>query len=92
VEVVGDILWWVLLAYLLAVFARIVIGWLPVKWPRAVRPLVVFIYDITEPLLSPLRRVIPIVPLSGGVGLDLSPTVLIIAILFLQRIVRAVFR
>jgi uncharacterized protein YggT (Ycf19 family) len=52
---------------------------------------VVFIYDITEPLLSPLRRVIPIVPLSGGVGLDLSPTVLIVAIVFLQWLVRRVF-
>jgi YggT family protein len=91
VEIVGDILWWILLVYLVAVFARIIIGWLPVKWPRPVRPLVVFIYDVTEPLLSPLRRVIPIVPLSGGVGLDLSPTVLIVAIVFLQLLVRRVF-
>jgi YggT family protein len=91
VEIVGDILWWVLLAYLIAVFARIIIGWLPVKWPSALRPLVVFIYDITEPLLSPLRRVIPIIPLSSGMGLDLSPTVLIIAIVFLQWLVRKIF-
>jgi len=91
VEIVGDILWWILLAYLIAVFARIVIGWLPVQWPKPLRPVVVFIYDITEPLLSPLRRVIPVVPLSGGVGLDLSPTVLIIVIFFLQWLVRRVF-
>lgn len=90
-RIVGDILWWVLLAYLIAVFARIIIGWLPVKWPAVLRPVVVFIYDITEPLLSPLRRVIPIVPLSGGMGLDLSPTVLIIVIIFLQWLVREVF-
>jgi len=91
-RIVGDILWWILLAYLVAVFARIIIGWLPVKWPGVLRTVVVFIYDITEPLLSPLRKVIPIVPLSGGVGLDLSPTVLIIAIVFLQWLVREVFR
>jgi YggT family protein len=91
VEIVGDILWWILLVYLVAVFARIIIGLLSVKWPRPLRPVVVFIYDITEPLLSPLRRVIPIVPLSGGVGLDLSPTVLIVAIVFLQWLVRRVF-
>ena len=90
-EIVGDILWWILLAYLIAVICRIIIGWLPVKWPSPLRPVVVFIYDITEPLLSPLRRVIPIVPLSGGVGLDLSPTVLIIAIVFLQWLVGKVF-
>ena len=86
-KVVGDILNWILLAYLMAVFARIIIGWIPVKWPRALRPVVVFIYDITEPLLSPLRRVIPVVPLGEGVGLDLSPTVLIILIFFLRWLV-----
>ena len=90
-EVVGDILWWVLLCYLIVVFARIIITWLPVRWPRSVRPIVVFIYDITEPLLSPLRRVIPIVPLGGGAGIDLSPTVLIVAIIFLQWLVGKVF-
>jgi uncharacterized protein YggT (Ycf19 family) len=91
VEVVGDILWWILLAYLVAIVARIIIGWLPVKWPRSIRPIVVFIYDITEPLLSPLRGVIPIVPLGEGAGLDLSPTIVIFAILFLQWLVRKVF-
>lgn len=90
-EIVGDILWWVLLAYLVAVFARIIIAWLPVKWPRSVRPLVVLIYDITEPLLSPLRRVMPVIPLGEGTGLDLSPTVLVFLIFFLQWLVRRVF-
>ena len=90
-EVVGDILWWILLAYLIVVFARIIITWIPVRWPRSVRPLVVLIYDITEPLLSPLRRLIPIVPLGEGAGLDLSPTVLILAIIFLQWLVRKIF-
>jgi len=91
VDIVGDILWWILLAYLVAVFARIIITWIPVKWPRSVRPVVVFIYDITEPLLSPLRRIIPVVPLGEGAGLDLSPTVLILAIFFLQWLVRKIF-
>ena len=90
-EIVGDILWWILLAYLIAVFARIIIAWLPVKWPRSIRPLVVLIYDITEPLLSPLRRVLPIIPMGEGVGFDLSPTVLIVVIFFLQWLVRRVF-
>ncbi len=90
-ELVGDILEWILLAYLVVIFARIIIGWLPVKWPSVLRPVVVFVYDITEPLLSPLRRIIPVIPLGGGVGLDLSPTVLIIAILVLRMLVQKVF-
>ncbi len=90
-EIVGDILSWILLAYLVAVFARIIIAWLPVKWPRGIRTIVVFIYDITEPLLSPLRRVIPVIPVGEGVGLDLSPMVLILAIFFLRWLVERVF-
>jgi len=91
VDVVGDILYWILLAYLVAVFARMIISWIPVKWPRSIRPVVVFIYDITEPLLSPLRRIIPIVPLGEGAGLDISPMVLVLAIFFLQWLVRKIF-
>jgi len=90
-ETVGDILWWILLAYLLVVFARVIIGWLPVRWPRGVRSVVVFIYDITEPVLSPLRRFLPTIPVGEGVALDLSPTVLILLIFFLQWLVRRLF-
>jgi len=91
VEAVGDILWWILLVYLILVLARVIIGWLPVRWPRGVRKLVVFIYDVTEPVLSPLRRFIPAIPVGEGAALDLSPTVLIFAIVFLQWLVRRVF-
>ena len=41
-----------------------------------------FLYRITEPLLRPIRRILP----SFG-GIDLSPLVLILIIIFLQRAV-----
>lgn len=91
-KLVSDILYWILLAYLILVFARVIIGWLPVRWPRGVRSIVVLIYDLTEPVLSPLRRIIPMIPISGGVGLDLSPLVVIVIILFLQWLVTSIFR
>lgn len=90
-RVVGVILWWILLVYLWIVIARILIGWLPVRWPKGVRPLVVLIYDLTEPILSPLRRWVPMIPVSSGVGLDLSPMIVIIVIVFLQMAVRRIF-
>lgn len=90
-RVVGDILYWILWVYLVVIFARIIIAWLPVKWPRPVRPLVVLVYDITEPLLSPLRRVIPVIPLGEGMGLDLSPMALIVIVWFLQWLAGRVF-
>lgn len=88
---IGKILEWILWIYLMLIFARVVIGWLPIRWPRGMRRLVVLVYDVTEPVLSPLRRVLPILPLSGGMGLDLSPMVVILGILILQWIVRSVF-
>jgi YggT family protein len=41
-----------------------------------------FLYRITEPVLSPIRRMLP----SLG-GLDLSPIVVILIIMFLQRVI-----
>lgn len=87
----GDIIWWILAFYMWMVIARVLIGWLPIRWPRGLRPLVVLIYDLTEPVLSPVRRIVPTIPLGSGVGLDLSPMLIIVAILFLQWLVRGLF-
>ncbi|HUY67811.1 MAG TPA: YggT family protein [Alphaproteobacteria bacterium] len=46
---------------------------------RFVRTVNEFLYRITEPLLRPIRRILP--PLGG---LDLSPMILIFLIIFLQ--------
>ena len=40
------------------------------------------LYRITEPVLAPIRRMLP----SLG-GLDLSPIVVILIIMFLQRVI-----
>jgi YggT family protein len=41
-----------------------------------------FLYRVTEPLLRPIRNVMP----NLG-GIDVSPVILIIALLFLERFV-----
>ena len=41
-----------------------------------------FLYRITEPLLGPIRRALP----SFG-GLDISPIILILIIMFIQRVI-----
>lgn len=90
-EVVGDILFWILLVYQFMIIARILIGWLPVKWPKPLRTVVVLIYDLTEPVLSLFRKWIPEVPVGSGAALDFSPLVVIIIIVFLQWAVRQLF-
>ncbi len=57
----------------LAIFIRVLLSWLPIApWHAAVRVL----DQVTEPILAPLRRVVP--PIAG---LDLSPAVAILLLL-----------
>lgn len=45
-------------------------------------PVIRFIYDVTEPIMAPIRRIVP----SSG-GLDFSPIVVLLVITLVQRIV-----
>ncbi len=67
----------VLWAYFWIVIARAVLSWVN---PDPFNPIVRFLYRVTEPVLRPLRRRLPTV----GMGLDLSPMLVILAIYFLQ--------
>lgn len=71
------------LDYLLWVYMWILIGRVIVSWVNADyhNPIVRFLYAATEPVLDPVRRRMP---LTAG-GLDLSPLLVWIAIVFLQR-------
>ncbi len=66
----------VLSAYIWIVIARAVISWVNAD---PYNPIVRFLVQVTDPLLSRIRRFIP----AMG-GIDLSPMVLILAIVFLQ--------
>lgn len=62
--------------YYLALFARIILSWFPVSPGSPLASVFSFLYAITEPVLGPIRRMIP--PMGmGGMGLDLSPIIVI---------------
>jgi YggT family protein len=64
---------------------RIIVSWVNADYGN---PIVRFLYAATEPVLAPVRRRLPI--FAGG--LDLSPIVVWIAIIFLQRfLVRSLY-
>ena len=69
--------------YMLALFLRIVLSWFPISPGGAMAGIFSFLYTITEPILGPVRRMLPPVGM-GGMGLDLSP---IIVLLVLQLVV-----
>ena len=55
-----------------AIFIRVLLSWFPID-PH--NPLVTVLYEITEPILEPLRRVVPRLGMF-----DLTPMVAIILI------------
>ena len=74
------------LVYLIILFARILLSWIPrLPYNPVLRSVVDFIHQVTDPYLNVFRRVLPPVG-GGGFALDLSP---IIAI-FVLYIVRAI--
>ncbi|HEY4767463.1 MAG: YggT family protein [Chloroflexota bacterium] len=68
-------------ALMLLILARVVVSWVA---PTGGGGLVAFIYQATEPILAPIRRLIP-----PTAGLDWAP---LIAMLVLGMIIRVVVR
>ncbi len=68
--------------FILSAYVWIVLGRAIISWVNAdpYNPIVKFLHDVTEPLFVRIRRYLP---LSFG-GIDFSPMVLIMAIIFLR--------
>lgn len=62
----------------LAIIARVLLSWFNV---RPDHPVVSFLFQITEPVLAPIRRVVPIIGM-----LDISPIIAIILLELLRNL------
>ena len=71
--------------YLVVVFVRIVLSWFPIDPDGPAATFHGLLHLLTEPVLGPLRRMLPAVRL-GSVALDLSPIIVIIGIQVLSGI------
>ncbi len=76
----GTVLDYALFFYMWIVIARAVLSWVS---PDPYNPIVRFIHNITEPVMDPIRRRFPIC--FGGI--DFSPMILLLAIIFLRSFV-----
>jgi YggT family protein len=74
----AQVLDYALWAYMWILIGRIIVSWVNADYSN---PIVRFLYAATEPVLEPVRRRLP---LFAG-GFDLSPIVVWVAIIFLQR-------
>jgi YggT family protein len=71
---------------LLELYCWVIIAAALMSWvsPDPRNPIVMFLRRVTEPVLAPIRRLLP--PWKTG-GLDLSPLIVLIAIQFVDRVI-----
>jgi YggT family protein len=67
-----------------AIFARVIISWIPILRDNKVIRL---LYQITEPILAPLRSIIQKSALGRNMMLDFSPVLAFLIIGFLRNVV-----
>jgi YggT family protein len=77
IAAVAHILDTVLTIYMWIIIIRAVLSWVN---PDPYNPIVRFIHQVTEPVMYRIRRWIPI----GGLGIDFSPIIILLVIVFLQ--------
>jgi YggT family protein len=75
--------------YFVIMLIRIVLSWVPAP-PDPIQPLARGVRAVTDPLLVPLRGVLPPVQI-GAAALDLSPMVIFFVIVVLRALFRCPF-
>ena len=80
------------LVYLVLIFIRILMSWIPrMPYNRYLSAVLKFVTDVTDPYLNLFRRILPPVRL-GGAGLDLSPIVATFVLIIVSSIVVSLIR
>ena len=82
----------VLLLFELLLIARVVLDWVgvarPGPRPEWAQPIRRGTYAVTEPVLAPVRRVLP-TPRIGSIGFDLAVPIVFVVVLILRGVVGA---
>ena len=79
-----DILCALVTAFIVVLFARAVLSWFPVRGGTFLSSVNTLLFELTEPVLRPVRRVIPPVGMF-----DVSFMVVFFVLFFLQSVLRA---
>lgn len=79
-EVVCALLW----IFQVLLIASIVLSFFPTTPRSTLESIKSALYQVTDPVLAPIRRVMPPIGV-GGAGLDLSPMIVFLGISIVQR-------
>ncbi len=67
----------ILTIYIWVIIARALVSWVN---PDPYNRIVIFLYRVTEPVLRPVRRLMPL----RNMGIDISPVIVLLIIYFLK--------
>ncbi len=85
-----EIVCFALRIYLFVVVLRIILGMIiefgQIPWGHPVRKIGDVLGKAVDPVLAPIRRIVPALPL-GGINLDLSPLILLFGLSIIQGII-----
>ena len=70
----------------LAILARVILSWIPVRDNKILISILKVVYAITEPILIPIKKILP----RTGM-FDFSPMVALVLLIILQNIVNRIF-
>lgn len=66
------------------IFIRVIVSWLPIGRDN---PLIRTLYQLTEPILGPIRRLVEKSPIGANMMFDFSPLI----VWLLIRVIRNIF-
>jgi YggT family protein len=81
-QAIATLLDMILTLYMWIIIIRALISWVN---PDPYNPIVQFLYKVTEPVLAPIRRLLP----TGRIGIDFSPLIVLFIIIFIKQAVIA---
>jgi YggT family protein len=64
------------------IFARVLLSWIPTRLPWGLGD---FIFSVTEPILAPIRRALPM-----AAGMDFSPLVALLLLNLVERLLHGI--
>lgn len=70
----------------IVLFIRIILSWLPVGR----NAFTTIVYNLTEPLLYPIREMLKKSPLGQGLMVDFSPIILVLILSIIENIIQKI--
>lgn len=82
--IIASLLYWLINIYVFIVIANVFLSWIVFASRNlTIHKIYTFTSQLVDPLLQPIRNIIR--PLTGNLGIDFSPMILIFLLIILRR-------